>query len=314
MTVCRRRAPMFSVRSLTRVANSAIAATPSSVNVSSTPSVAISADVLLDQRVLRLGQDADEVVLAERLELDADREAALQLGDQVGRLRHVERAGGDEQDVIGAHHAVLGVDGRAFDDRQDVALHALAADVGAVAALAAGDLVDLVDEDDAGLLDALDGGARRPLPCRSASALLPASGARAPRPPSPGAASMRPWNRPGSMSLQVDADLLDRRAGDRSRATGNDFSWTSISTSAVVELARAQLLAHALRGCRASRRACGPGLRRARPARGGSSRSSSRSSAFSAALPRTSSSRSSRTMSTASSTRSRTIDSTSRPT
>jgi hypothetical protein len=51
-------------------------------------------------------------------------------------------------------------DGRALDDRQDVALHAFAADVGTVRALAARDLVDLVDEDDAGLLHALDRGAR----------------------------------------------------------------------------------------------------------------------------------------------------------
>ena len=76
------------------------------------------------------------------------------------RLRHVERAGRDEQDVIGAHHPVLGVDGRAFDNRQDVALDAFAADVGAVTALAPGDLVDLVKEDDAGLLHAIDGDAR----------------------------------------------------------------------------------------------------------------------------------------------------------
>ena len=35
--------------------------------------------VLLDQRVLRLGQDAHEIVLAQGLELDADREAPLEL-------------------------------------------------------------------------------------------------------------------------------------------------------------------------------------------------------------------------------------------
>ena len=104
--------------------------------------------------------------LPSALELDADRKAPLQLGNQIGRLRHVERAGGDEQDVIGAHHAVARVDRRAFDDRQDVALHAFAADVGAVAALAPGDLVDLVDEDDAGLLDALDAPCARRCPCR----------------------------------------------------------------------------------------------------------------------------------------------------
>src|SRR5262249_37696502 len=78
---------------------------------------------------------------------------------QIRRLRDVKRTGGDEEDVIGLHHPVLGVDRRSFDDGQDVALHAFAADVGTVAPFAAGDLVDLVDEDDARLLDALDGGA-----------------------------------------------------------------------------------------------------------------------------------------------------------
>jgi hypothetical protein len=68
----------------------------------------------------------------------------------------VERAGGDEEDVVGRDHAVLGVDRGAFDDGQNVALHAFARDVGAVAAFAAGDLVDLVEEDDAGVFDALD--------------------------------------------------------------------------------------------------------------------------------------------------------------
>jgi hypothetical protein len=92
----------------------------------------------------------------ERLELDADREAALELGDEVGGLRDVERAGGDEQHVIGLDRAVLGRDGRALDDRQQIALHALARDVGAAGSIpfAAGDLVDLVEEDDAVLLGA----------------------------------------------------------------------------------------------------------------------------------------------------------------
>ena len=69
----------------------------------------------------------------------------------------MERAGSDEEDVIRSHHAVLGVDGGALDDRQDVALNAFATDVGSVAAFAARNLVDFVEEDDAGLLHALDG-------------------------------------------------------------------------------------------------------------------------------------------------------------
>jgi bifunctional non-homologous end joining protein LigD len=51
----------------------------------------------------------------------------------------VKRARGDEQNVVGAHHAVAGVYRSALDNRQNVALHALAANVGAAAALAAGD-------------------------------------------------------------------------------------------------------------------------------------------------------------------------------
>ena len=55
--------------------------------------------------------------------------------------------------MVGFDRPVLGVDGRPLDDRQQVALDALARDVGpAAGALVAGDLVDLVDEDDARLL------------------------------------------------------------------------------------------------------------------------------------------------------------------
>ena len=90
-------------------------------------------DVLLDQRVFRLGKNANEVGLGERAKLHANRKAALQLGNQVGRLRGVERARGNKQNVVGAHHAVARVNGGAFDDRQNVALHAFARDVGAMA-------------------------------------------------------------------------------------------------------------------------------------------------------------------------------------
>ena len=72
---------------------------------------------------------------AESVELDANRKASLQLRNEIGRLRDVKGAGRDEQDVIGPHHPVLRVDGRAFDDGQDVALHALAADVRTCASL-----------------------------------------------------------------------------------------------------------------------------------------------------------------------------------
>ena len=99
--------------------------------------------------------------LRQGLQLHPDGEAALQLRDQVGRLGDVEGARGDEQDVVGPDHAVLGGDGRALDDGQEVALDALPGDVGPVAALPAGDLVELVEEDDARVLDPADGLAHR---------------------------------------------------------------------------------------------------------------------------------------------------------
>ena len=66
------------------------------------PSVAQQRDVLLDQAGLGLDQDAGEVVAVERMQLDPDRQPALQLGQQVRGLAEVEGAAGDEQDVLGA--------------------------------------------------------------------------------------------------------------------------------------------------------------------------------------------------------------------
>ena len=68
----------------------------------------------------------------------------------------MERPGGDEQDVIGPHVAVAGLDGRALDDRQQVALHALPRHVRA-AAFAGDDFVEFVQEDDAHVLGQFDG-------------------------------------------------------------------------------------------------------------------------------------------------------------
>src|SRR5690554_7788718 len=57
------------------------------------------------------------------------------------------RSRGDEQDVVGLDHAIAGADGGAFHQRQQVALHALARDVGAAHLVARGDLVDLRSEE-----------------------------------------------------------------------------------------------------------------------------------------------------------------------
>src|ERR1700733_6373069 len=113
-------------------------------------------DILLDQRRFRLGQDAAHVVAGQRLQLNADRQPALQLRQQVGRLGDVKGAGGDEQNMVGLHRAVLGRYGSAFDQGQEVALNAFARDVAAAAAIAHADLVDLVQKHDAVVLDRID--------------------------------------------------------------------------------------------------------------------------------------------------------------
>ena len=112
--------------------------------------------VLFHQARFRLGQDAAQIGAVERLQFDPDRQPALQLGQQVGGLRQMEGARGDKEDVVGLDGAMLGGDRGAFDERQQIALHAFAANIGPGEATATlgtpADLVDLVEKDDAVLL------------------------------------------------------------------------------------------------------------------------------------------------------------------
>src|SRR5262245_35366616 len=62
--------------------------------------------------------------------------------------------------MIRAHESVTRVDRGAFDNRQDVALHAFAAHIGTMAAPTPRDLVYLIPEDDAATLYAFDRHAR----------------------------------------------------------------------------------------------------------------------------------------------------------
>ena len=82
--------------------------------------------VLHRERVFRLAEDAHEIVFGERLQLDANGEAALQLRYEVGWLRDVKSAGSNEQYMISLYHSIFRVDRGPFDDRQQVALHSLA--------------------------------------------------------------------------------------------------------------------------------------------------------------------------------------------
>ena len=61
----------------------------------------------------------------------------------------MERARGDEEDMVGLDHSVLGIHRRALDQRQQVSLHALAGHVRAVRFGAACHLVQFVEEHDA---------------------------------------------------------------------------------------------------------------------------------------------------------------------
>src|SRR6267143_3032972 len=53
-------------------------------------------DILLDERILGLGENAHEVLFLQGLQLNADGQATLQLGNQVRRFADVKGAGGDE--------------------------------------------------------------------------------------------------------------------------------------------------------------------------------------------------------------------------
>jgi hypothetical protein len=59
--------------------------------------------------------------------------------------------------MIGADHAVARIDRGAFNDRQDIPLDAFSRDVRAVSGFAAGNLVNLIDEENPHLFDAIDG-------------------------------------------------------------------------------------------------------------------------------------------------------------
>src|ERR1700730_4368358 len=68
----------------------------------------------------------------------------------------MEGARGDEQNVIGLHRAVLGGDRGAFDERKQIALHALARDIAAATPLSRANLVDLVEKHDPIVFDLAD--------------------------------------------------------------------------------------------------------------------------------------------------------------
>ena len=73
----------------------------------------------------------------------------------------MKRPGRHEQYVVRANHPILRVHQGPLDDREHVTLDTFAGDFRSVPALAASNLVQLVDEKDAGFLDADDGLSRQ---------------------------------------------------------------------------------------------------------------------------------------------------------
>lgn len=112
--------------------------------------------LLLDQVAHGLRQDAVQVLLGQALQGHANGQTTLQLGHQIRRLRGAEGARGDEENEVGVDVAVLRRHRRALDQRQQVALHTLGRGVRGPMGVAGDEFVDLVEEDDAVLLDAGD--------------------------------------------------------------------------------------------------------------------------------------------------------------
>ena len=112
ITVCRRRAPMFSVRSLTCQAASARRRIPSWVNSMLTLRLP-SAPCTDRSGRRRAGQDAHtEVVVVRRSSSTRIGRRPCSSGMRSDGLTSGMAPGGDKQDVIGLDHAVLGVDGQ----------------------------------------------------------------------------------------------------------------------------------------------------------------------------------------------------------
>ena len=80
MIVCSRRAPMFSVVSFTRVAKRAISCDGIGLEGQLDAFGFQQGDVLLDQRVLRLRQNADEILDRQRIQFDANRKRPCSSG------------------------------------------------------------------------------------------------------------------------------------------------------------------------------------------------------------------------------------------
>ena len=73
--------------------------------------------ILLGKGIFRLFQDLVEIIFRETLQLNTNREAALQLRNQVARFGYVESTGSNEQNMVGMNNAILCIHRTAFHNR-----------------------------------------------------------------------------------------------------------------------------------------------------------------------------------------------------
>ena len=148
-TVCSRRAPMFSTAPFTATAASASASMASSVKVSVTPSVAISAwfwRIRLASGSVRMRRKSSRVSAFSSTRIGRRPCSSGSRSEGLATWKAPEAMNSTWSVFTGPYlveTVVPSISGK------QVALHALAGDVGAGALGARGDLVDLVDEDDA---------------------------------------------------------------------------------------------------------------------------------------------------------------------
>mmetsp|Transcript_12346 Transcript_12346/g.25505 ORF Transcript_12346/g.25505 Transcript_12346/m.25505 type:complete len:226 (+) Transcript_12346:237-914(+) len=117
-------------------------------------------DLLADEVGHGFRQNLVQIVFSQSCELDADGQTSLQLRKQIADLDGVKGPGGNEQDVVRVHIPVFGIDGRPFDERQQITLDTLGTGIrrSATHSFPGGtNLVDLIDEDDAAFFDGCNG-------------------------------------------------------------------------------------------------------------------------------------------------------------
>ncbi len=111
---------------------------------------------MFGQRALGFGKNAYKIFLDQVHQFHANREPPLQFGHQIAGTGAVKSAGGHEEDVIGPDHSIPGLDSGTFDDGQEVPLDSLPRNVGAAAAVAGHNLVQLIQKNDADIFGQFD--------------------------------------------------------------------------------------------------------------------------------------------------------------